>query len=273
MANVLGPWRYGQILYNSNDWPLGNAFHRYHEYAEREANVYRQLLRPGDFTVEVGANCGALTVPLARFVGPAGAVIAIEPQRQMYYLLCGNIALNNCRNVNAILAAVGDRSGSVTVPAVNYEEPGGFGCVSLTDDADWRRDADTATETVPLVTLDGLLAGAVTVRLLKIDCEGMETAVLRGAEALVDRARPLIYCENNQRAGSEPLIALLRSYGYRLWWHVSHLWNPDNFAGVPYDSEDRLIGVCAINMLCAPREVKTEFSLEPVTGPIHPMMS
>jgi FkbM family methyltransferase len=44
--------------------------------------------------LEVGANIGVFTVPLARFVHPGGRVIAFEPQRIMYQMLCGNLALN-----------------------------------------------------------------------------------------------------------------------------------------------------------------------------------
>ena len=69
MPNRLVAGRHGQFLYNTNDRYIGRSLEFYGEYCEQEADLYRQLLRPGDTVIEVGANIGALTVPLR---GPSG---------------------------------------------------------------------------------------------------------------------------------------------------------------------------------------------------------
>src|SRR5260370_33566951 len=124
----------------------------------------QQPTRRGMTILEVGANIGVFTVPLARFVGPGGKVIAFEPQRIMFQMLCGNLALNAIDNVFAQRSAVGHSTGSITVPSVDYAKPGNFGAVSLAGSKD--------REIAPLVTIDSLALPSC--HLIKIDVEGME---------------------------------------------------------------------------------------------------
>jgi FkbM family methyltransferase len=49
-----------------------------------------------------------------------GQVIAIEAQERVYYALAGNIAINNCFNARAMLAAVGNQSGVLRIPRPDY---------------------------------------------------------------------------------------------------------------------------------------------------------
>ena len=52
----------------------------YGEWAEGELNLFLQIVRPGDIVLDVGANIGAFTVPLAKRVGMSGRIYAFEPQ-------------------------------------------------------------------------------------------------------------------------------------------------------------------------------------------------
>src|SRR5262249_54417426 len=152
-----------------------------------EVMFLQQLTRPGMTVLEVGANIGVFTVPLARFVHP-GRVIAFEPQRIMYQILCGNLALNAIDNVVAHNSAAGRSTGSITVPSVDYTKLGNFGAVSLTGS----RQGDI----VPLVTIDSLVLPSC--HLIKIDVQGMELDVLEGATSTLQQFRPLLYVENDQ---------------------------------------------------------------------------
>src|SRR5258708_33505318 len=138
--------------------------------------------------VEVGANVGMLTVPLARLAGPGGKVIAFEPQRIVYQMLCGNVALNALSNVIAHNSAAGRAAGSITVPPVDYGNMGNFGGVSLGGSAEG--------ETVALVTIDQL--GLAKCDFMKIDVEGMELDVLEGAATTLQQFRPRLYVENDR---------------------------------------------------------------------------
>ncbi len=104
--------RHGPMAYLRQDAYVGRSLDLYGEYGEDEQAVLAQMVRPGDVVVEAGANLGTHTVPLARKVGPSGALIAFEPQRVVFQILCANVALNELTNVHAQNAAVGETPGS-----------------------------------------------------------------------------------------------------------------------------------------------------------------
>src|ERR1043165_865505 len=94
--------RYGTMMYLRKDMYVGRSFAEYGEYSEGEVDIFRQVLRPGDLALDIGANLGSHTLPLAQFVGPTGGVYAFEPQRILFQILCGNVALNEIGNVRAL---------------------------------------------------------------------------------------------------------------------------------------------------------------------------
>lgn len=248
--NTLCRTRFGRMLVNRNDRYVGRSLCVYGEYSWAEMELFAQWLKPGDCVLEAGANIGSHTVPLAQRVGPEGRVWAFEPQRLVFQTLCANAALNHCTNIHALPLALGNHEGQVPVPACDPTQPNNFGGISLGDGA----------ETVPLTTIDSLNLPAC--QLLKIDVEGMETAVLNGARDTVSRLRPPLYVENDRAEQAPALIALIRSLGYRLWWHCPPLFRPGNFNGV---AEDIFGNIVSRNMLCLPEEHPAQMQgFEPV---------
>lgn len=239
--NQLVPTRHGPMLVNRNDQVIGASLLKYGEYSPGESEIFRQLVLPGTFVVEVGANIGAHTLGLARLVGTNGVVVAYEPQRLIFQTLCANIALKSLANVYAFHAAVGAGSGDVLVPAPNPTQPAHFGGVSL-------YGASTG-EPAPLRRLDE--AGLPIVHFLKIDVEGMELDVLNGGEALIAKHRPTLYVNNSREDLSRALIERLWAWDYKLYWHAPTLFHPDNFAG---DRENIFGNLVSRNMLCLPAE-------------------
>jgi len=217
--------------------------------------IFSQFLKKGDVVAEVGANIGAHTIAIAKLVGQTGQVLAFEPQRVIFQILCANLALNGLFNVRTYQAAVGRETGMITVPQINYTTEANFGGLSL---GKW-----DAGENVQVLKLDALNLPAL--RLLKVDVEGMEAEVLSGAKQTIAKYRPILYVENDRRAHSEQLIELLNAFGYRMWWHLPKLFNPKNFA----NNKSNLFGeIISINLLCCPKEVPAEVTgLRAVTGP------
>lgn len=237
--------RHGNFLVNPHDTYIGKALLTYGEFSELEWQVIDQLTPPGGFVVEIGANIGAHTVSLAK---KAGWVTAYEPQPVIFQNLCANLALNGLTNVHAVNAGCGEHAEEIAMPRIDYSREGNFGAVSLdslpVDEGAWVR--------VPVVRLDdGLTAPAL--HLLKIDAEGMEAAILRGAGETIARFRPTIYLENDRPDKSRELIALLFELDYAAWWHLPPYFNPDNRFGV---AENRYGQTVSANMICLPKERK-----------------
>ena len=228
------------MLYSINDTTIGRLFDLYGEFSEPEVEMLGKLVSPGDTVIEVGANIGALTVPLAQFVGPQGVIVAFEPQRVLYQNLCANVALNGLGNVRAINAAVGRENGSVVLPRIDYDKPGIFGAHSI--------EGATDGETVQLVALDKFVQ-TKRCRLMKVDVEGMEEDVILGATNLIKTLRPILYVENDREEKSESLIATLLGLDYKLYWHLPPLCRDNNFFG---HEKTFLPNTISINMLCAP---------------------
>ena len=233
--------RHGPMTFMTGDRYVGRSFDLYGEYAEDEWRMLDQILKPGMVALDIGANIGAHTVPMAQKVGPQGRVLAFEPQRQVFQLLAANVALNALANVIARHAAVGAAAGEITVPLIDYGKGGNFGGVAL--------GGYDSGEPVPVLTVDGLALAHC--HLMKIDVEGMENAVLEGAAETISHLRPVLYIENDRRERSEELLSRLLGMDYRLYWHLPRLYSAENFFANPENVFDNLV---SRNVLCLPKE-------------------
>lgn len=260
--NCLVKARHGWFLANRYDHYLGSALIRYGECCEVEHEFLASLLRPGDGVVEVGANIGVHTVGLARTVGAAGRVVAVEAQPAIFRVLCANLALNALFNVTPHACGCSDRRDTLIAPAVDYGSaaPHNSGGVSLA--------ADGAGIPVPVSPLDELVDELPGFRLLKIDVEGMEREVLQGARRLIGEYRPLLYVENDRVEKSKALIEWIMAAGYRLWWHTPPLFNPANLFGVAQNDYPRIL---SFNMICQPAQagLPPPAGLTEITDPGH----
>jgi FkbM family methyltransferase len=221
--NRLTRVRDGVMLYNRNDQYVGRALELYGEYCELRLDLFRKMLQPGDIAVDVGAYIGVTTLGLAKSVGRAGAVIAIEAQRLMNQMLGANMALNNMTNVYSPLMAAGEDQGQLVVPILSPSVENNYAALGLKDQ-EWE-----GGDAVPLNTVDSFELRRC--RLMVIDVEGMELEVLRGAEATLATCAPILYVANHRRDKSAALISHLFDRGYQLYWDVTPVWRPGNFAG------------------------------------------
>lgn len=206
-------------------------------------------------------NIGTHTLALARLVGERGRVHAFEPQRIVFQNLCANMALNSIENVECHHAGAGAEDGFVRIPDIRYDLSGNFGGMDVRQFKDGHK--------VRMVRLDGFLDLA-RLNLLKIDVEGMEQEVIRGARELIGRCKPALYVENNSGESSKGLIELIWSLDYQLFWHLPPLFNPANFAG---DPENLFPGIVSANMLGLPKSAKANLTgfKEVVDSTFHPL--
>jgi FkbM family methyltransferase len=173
-------------LSSTLEWHLW-AFGRYEPHF---ADLFALLVRPGDRCVDVGANVGVHTVRLARLAGQDGEVIAIEPDPGVFARTRRNVELNGLSNVRLHNAAASDAVGEMRL-----YRPG---------NADTNRARASLLNhsyltgesiTVPVLTIDDL-AGLDRVALIKIDVEGHEDAVVRGAARVIERDAPAVIFEH-----------------------------------------------------------------------------
>ena len=164
--------QHGTFLINKRDTWIGLSLSTYGEWEEVTINLLAEFIEEGDTGVDVGANIGAYTIPLAKLVTETGRVISFEPQRIVSQLLTANVALNELTNVGVFNTAVGNSNTPLEVPDVLYNIDANFGSISLIDD--WKSKASTSL--VPQVQLDNVFVDECP-SLIKIDVEGMELIV------------------------------------------------------------------------------------------------
>jgi FkbM family methyltransferase len=184
---------------------------------ERELAFLHRFLTPGMVVVDGGASCGIYTVVAARLVGASGRVLSFEPGAEAYSVLRKNIELNHLVNVRAHCAALSDRDGTAQL----HHHEHGPNSFSLGQP----ESTGNGSEQVVTVSLDEVIRKEEAVRLgfIKLDVEGAEEMVLRGARRTITEWNPTILFEINVAAtkqlGLEPHGAweLLRAWGYRFF--------------------------------------------------------
>jgi FkbM family methyltransferase len=180
------------------------------EHATWEADVVRLLeatLRPGGTFVDVGANVGFHSVVAALLVGPSGRVVAVEPEPESAAILRANLWRHRCGNALVHEVAASDRAGTV----------------HLSPDPEGRSGSSLSASGIEAkaVRLDDVLADA-RIGVLKVDVEGAEPLVLRGAEETIRRSRNLVavveFRLERHLDGSEPadVLAYYESLGFEL---------------------------------------------------------
>jgi len=181
--------RWGIQMFLPAEWRgLPKLIFAFREYYEPELAILEEVLSPGKTFVDAGANVGIYTLAASRMVGETGSVIAFEPSIQSLPALRKNIALNHLTNVVAFPVALSHVTGTAKLyhgpnPSLN----------SLGKEIAWPED----TEEITTETLDDIFERASIdhVDVIKVDVQGAEELVLRGAHKLLTSMHPTIIFE------------------------------------------------------------------------------
>lgn len=166
-------------------------------------------IKQGTTVFDIGANIGTHTVAYAKAVGPAGVVIAIEPNPTAAACL-----VLNCANLPVIPVICGaDQHQNV----YNFAKLPNVGASHITTESNF-------SDTIRTISVDSLhkLVVGNKVSFIKIDVEGFEVKVLSGAKLTIHNNRPAMYIEVNvgalDRAGTseKELLDLITEYGYTI---------------------------------------------------------
>lgn len=252
--------RHGWLEVLDTDTVVGRSLMKYGEWTEAEYTLLSHYLSPGDDVIEVGAHVGAHSLPLAKAISP-GTLFAFEPQPLLFGLLSANLNRNRITNVRLHNMGCGENLATITAPTPDYGRPANFGAFSLTGRLDGIADVNQHAE-FSLVSIDRCY-DLNRLKLIKIDAEGMELEVLKGAENTIRLFKPILFVENERPAQSEALLRWLTAAGYDLYWHIVPLFPSSNFNSEPLN----VFGSAScINVLCIPASDRNlACSLEPVT--------
>jgi FkbM family methyltransferase len=189
----------------------------YFGYKEQGENKLFSLVKSGMTVLDIGANIGGTALTFSKIVGKEGAVIAFEPDKINYQKALHNISLNDVSTIKLMNIGLGNENKTYKLYAVNDENRGMNRILE-------HSSAHPFTE-ISVRKLDDVIAesGGKKVDLIKIDVEGFEMNVLRGAVSTLKTSKPVLFIElddNNlkeQQSTAAQLIAFLYSLNYTVY--------------------------------------------------------
>jgi FkbM family methyltransferase len=199
---------------------------------DEDCEFIQSYLRAGDVYVDVGANIGYLAIVAAKRIGETGRAYAFEADRRMHGFLRHNVDLNGLSNIESQHVGVGDGHRTVSLGYV------------AGDDTQTHVLDSTGRDVTTVKPLDEVLPSDLSVSLLKIDTEGYEAFVLKGAGQVLARTTAVyIECSAINFArygyGSEIVLKLLTACGFVLYHRDGHRWSsitPEYTPRIPYEN-------------------------------------
>jgi FkbM family methyltransferase len=183
-------------------------------YEVEKRSAIAQLLRPGQTFVDVGANKGDFALLAAERMGDRGRVLAFEPEPANCGWIRRSVELNGYRSVQVHQLALGEAEGSISL---HLSEVSGHHSIVPGRDDSLGRSIE-----VPVTTLDSVVraTGNPRVDLIKIDVEGADLAVLRGARrTLVENADVVVLLDVHPHLGVDAIevCRFLSDLGFTLF--------------------------------------------------------
>ena len=202
------------------------------DYESILQRVYQAILQCGDIAVDVGAHTGRHTIPMAESVSPGGRIYAFEPLPQCRKQLSKTTLVNYSAFgdiINILPYALSDYTGKTTF-VVAKDALGYSGLKERTYDTPTRLKRIK----VEVNTIDNLFSQFLSLRYIKIDAEGGEYHIMRGALECINKFRPVLTFEFGANSIREYQITpddvarLLSDYGYNIFdINGKHLKPPD----------------------------------------------
>jgi FkbM family methyltransferase len=199
------------------------------------------LCKPGMIVIDIGANVGSHTLPLANSVGDKGKVYAIEPVPWALDKLRKNLALNHFSDENAEFSL---RASFKTTSENPVNENGGLS-------ESWWSACEKVS--VKVDTLDNFIVkeNIPHVDVIKLDVDGFEVKVLKGAERILQSFKPIILMElapswlKEKGDSIEELLSYLIKCGYKFYDETTFLEVPEILNSVSKIKSDSGINVIA----------------------------
>ncbi|MEK7451566.1 MAG: FkbM family methyltransferase [Patescibacteria group bacterium] len=172
-------------------------------YENEKVKIFKKFVKKGRVVFDIGANVGYYSLLAANLVGPSGKVFAFEPLRSNFEHLKKNADINFYRNIFPFEVAVSDKSGSALLAFTSSLQSG---------------LAENGNIKVKTIGLDDWVDGGNLLMpdLLKIDVEGAELSVLKGALNILKKYHPIIFLSVHSSELHRLCSEILLSLGYKL---------------------------------------------------------
>jgi FkbM family methyltransferase len=222
----------------AGDTAVGACLRDYGEFARPELDFLLDHADAASGTfVDVGAHLGTVSLPFAR-ARPGWRVISIEAAYALANLIVEAAAANGIGNVEVLSVAAGEAAGVAEFPAVELWGSGNFGAIGF-------EHPQAARRKVGVRPLDDIAPDDT--RLIKVDVEGYEAHVLRGAPRLLGQVRPIWVLEAHRGKVEQTrtVAGQLTAHDYRLFWFFSPFATP-TAPRAPSDPSRGDLGLVAI---------------------------
>jgi FkbM family methyltransferase len=196
------------FLVLEKDTFINECLEKYGHWEKPTMDICRSYLKSDSYVIEVGAHIGSHTVILSD-ICKDGVVYSFELQKLIFQLLNANLLLNTCKNVYTYMEAASDENKIESIGEIDYQNMTKFnsGLGSLNAVRQYQGYP------INIISLDHKFSEIKKLNLIKIDAEGHEVPVLKGAKELIKKFKPLILTEfdiNNK----QEIIDLLPEYKF-----------------------------------------------------------
>jgi FkbM family methyltransferase len=212
-----------KIRVDIRDYPIGQNLYLDGEFEPELQNLLPHLNLSGAVCLDIGANIGLHTITMCGLAGPAGQVVAFEPEAHNFKLLEQNLQLNGVTNVRLEQCVVSDQEGrcKIGLSPDNY----GDHRISTLSPSEWQ------TQEVRMTTVDASVGefpdGAI--RFIKIDVQGHEIPVLRGMKQTLQKNPDAIMVVEvqpdllaNAGTSAADLMQLMKDWDFTGWELLEH---------------------------------------------------
>jgi len=176
-----------------------------------ELEVRKEFVLKEGVAIDVGANLGMLSIPLAKMLGDKGRVVSIEAEKNNVELLRKNIKINNLKNVFVVGKGAYYKKGKINFNLDKYGTGGHS--IQKTGVSKFGKK-----QLIDVDTIDNILKELKIkkVDLVKIDIEGGELDALKGAEKMLRKSHPKIIFEALEDTEKDKIELMLAKYGYKI---------------------------------------------------------
>ena len=199
----------------SEDAGVELSLHETGTYEKGILTFLQSNLRKGDCFVDVGANIGLMSIFASNCVGNEGQVLAYEAHPKTAELLKENIGLNQLLNIQVCQYALGSEEGQTKIYDNWQINRGGASLIVKTN--------DSVAFDIDIHQLDNKIPANLQPKIIKIDVEGFELEVLKGASETIKRFQPILIVEfseirDNVHESGAQLVEIIKTFGnYRFY--------------------------------------------------------